>query len=270
MIDYAKSGKTIRGSKLPWTKIHSSIGLSSGKLSIWAGASGSGKSLLLGQVVTKLMIEGQRAVIASLEMKPAETITRMITQSATCSPSSDYVSKWIDKFDDKLWIYDELDRVGVERILGMAHYSAHELGIKHIIIDSLTKCGVGRDDYTKQAEFVDRLQWCAKTWDIHIHLVCHMRKSDSRGKNDIRGAAEITDLADNVFILTRNHTKEEEALKQAHGKSFNEKILTQADAYLKIAKNRENGFEPNFSLWFHQNSGNYLGSDSKYVAPLEL
>jgi len=270
VADYASKGQIISGSELPWSKANDYIKLGTGKLSIWAGQSGSGKSLLLGQVITKLLMSGEKAVIASLEMPPRETIYRMICQSATCKASRGYCLKWIEYFKQKLFIYDELDRVDVDRILGMCHFSAHELGMNHIVIDSLTKCGVGRDDYAKQATFVDRLQWCAKTWNVHIHLVCHMRKSDNTGKNDIRGAAEITDLADNVFILDRNREKEKEIEKEQYGAVPNEKITNQADAYLKLAKNREFGHEKDFCLWFDKSSGVYKGSSCEPVRALAL
>ena len=270
VASYADSGQIIKGSPLPWSKMNDYIKLGIGKLSIWAGQSGSGKSLLLGQVITKMLLNHEKAVIASLEMPPRETIYRMICQSAAGKAQREYCLKWIKYFQGSLFIYDELDRVDTDRILGMCHYAAHELGLNHIVIDSLTKCGVGRDDYAKQAAFVDRLQWCAKTWGVHIHLVCHMRKSENTGKNDIRGAAEITDLADNVFILDRNREKEKEAEKIGYGEEMNEKIMNQADAYLKLTKNREFGHEKDFCLWFDPMSGLYKSRSDEPLRALEI
>lgn len=258
--DYADNGQSVSGTMLPWSKTHEYTRLGQGELSIWAGQSGSGKSLLLGQVITGVMNQGQKSVIASLEMSPKETLYRMICQSATCKASRGYSLSWLNYFTGKMWIYDELDRVDTNRILGMAHYAAHELGVNHIVIDSLTKCGVGRDDYASQAKFVDKLQWCAKTWNVHVHLVCHMRKSDTNGKNDIRGAAEITDLADNVYVLNRNKNKENAISAQLAGQPFKQEVLEQADAYLEVAKNRKFGEEPTFALWYDKRSGIYTGS----------
>lgn len=273
VADYAANGNSLQGSKLPWLKTQDFTRVSNGKLSIWAGENGSGKSLVLGQVITNLMLQGRKAIIASLEMKPRETLYRMICQSATCKASKDYCLKWISEFTGRLYIYDQLDRIAAERILAMAHYAAHELGVKDIVIDSLTKCGVGRDDYAAQATFVDKLQWCAKRWDVHIHLVCHMRKSGdgkAGGKNDIRGAAEITDLADNVYILRRNKRKEQEAEYAAVGLEANQDILNQPCAYLAQEKNREYGEEKTFSLWYHKPSGLFLEAERKMFPPLEL
>jgi len=270
MDDYLDQGRGITGVTLPWSNTYEQTRLSKGELSIWAGPSGSGKSLLLGQVMTGAMNQDEKVLIASLEMSPQETLSRMINQSATCKASREYSNSWIKHFTGSLWVYDELDRVQTKRILGMAHWAANELGITHIVIDSLTKCGVGRDDYTEQAKFVDRLQWCAKTWNINIHLVCHMRKSERVGKNDIRGAAEITDLADNVYIITRNKTKEEQVSAQLANRPYKQEILDQADCYLEVAKNRKYGEEPTFGLYYNKISGNYANSKFNQSKALDV
>jgi len=274
VAEFADTGDQMIGPALPWTKTHGFTRLGEGKLSIWAGANGSGKSLLLGQVITSFVTKGdQKAAIASLEMQPKQTLYRMICQSATCKASRDYSLRWLNKLTSQLWIYDQLDTVSVNRILGMAHYAAHELKVDHLVIDSLTKCGVGRD-YEKQAAFVDRLQWCAKTWGIHIHLVCHMRKSDTsahkEGKNDIRGAAEITDLADNVFILRRNKVKEKAVELMNMGKEFDQDKIDHPCAILAIEKNRDYGHETEFGLWHDRVSGHFRSSDGDRLMPLDV
>lgn len=74
------------------------------------------------------------------------------------------------------------------------------------------KCGIGLDDYNKQKYFVDELSTLAKDTNAHIHLVNHSRKgereSNVMSKFDIKGAGEITDMADNVFIIWKNKKKE--------------------------------------------------------------
>ena len=273
VCELAQYGERLFGAKLPWSQTHEATRIGDGKLSIWAGENGSGKSLILGQVLNGLMEQGRKAVIASLEMHPKQTLYRMICQAATCKASEGYCRKWLDAYTGKLWIYDQLDTVSIERILGMAHYSAHELGAKDIVIDSLTKCGLSRDDYAAQAKFVDRLQWCAKKWDVHIHLVCHMRKGNgerSSGKSDIRGAAEITDLADNVYILKRNKAKEHEQQKKDKNQKFEEKFLEQPDAILSQQKNRDYGFEYEYGLYFDISSGLYKSSQAEYMKPVEV
>lgn len=267
-LDYAVNGLQVSGPPLPWSKVSDVIRVRPGQLSIWGGRSGAGKSVIVNQNIL-WRLQNQKAVIASLEMRPEQTLYKMACQAAGCQPSSAWFSDWLDHLEGRLWIYDQLDTVNSNRILGMIHYVFAEMDVDHVVIDSLTKCGFRRDDYTGQAEFINRLQLAAKRYNKHIHLVCHMRKSDgnrpSDGKDEIRGAGEITDLADNLFILSRNRAKEESVRRKKRKMDLTEKDqdrIKQPDAYLAIGKNREYGEEPTFSLWFHPQSQQFIPSDA--------
>lgn len=260
-------GEEKHGAAMPWIKTHDVIRFQPGELSIWAGINGHGKSLLLGQVVLWWLKE-QTALIASLEMKPAQTLRRMACQMHGGQVDAGYVDHFMTSLAGKLWIYDQLDSVDSERILGLIHYAANELKVDHIVIDSLTKCGLSRDDYAVQARFVDKIQWAAKRHNVHVHLVCHMRKGNDEntrpGKFDIRGAAEISDLADNVLVVYRNKPKEDAQKKRMSGQLLNrveEATLMQADTILRVDKNRANGEEESFGLWYHQGAMQFIGSD---------
>lgn len=261
------NGTAKHGPALPWIKTHDTIRFQPGELSIWAGINGHGKSLLLGQVVL-WWLKSQTALIASLEMKPVETLYRMARQMRGGMFGHEYLDEFMTRLTGKLWIYDQLDSVEAERILGLIHYAANELKCDHIVIDSLTKCGLSRDDYAVQAKFVDKVQWAAKRHNVHVHLVCHMRKGNDEntrpGKFDIRGAAEISDLADNVLVVYRNKPKEEAKKKREAGHMLTkveEAELSRADTILRVDKNRANGAEESFGLWYHQGAMQFLGND---------
>jgi len=259
------------GDLLPWSKTHNSFAMRPGEVTIWGGYSGHGKSQILGQV-SAWGIRDKKWLIASMEMKPSATMQRMVRQVATTSaPHEDYIRRFMKWTDGKLWIYDQTDSVQQDRILGMVHYASQELGINHIIIDSLIKCGIGRDDYEKQAKFVDSLCWAAKTNNIHIHIVHHMRKGsgvDSEyitpGKHDFRGAGEITDLVDNVLIIHRNKRKEEKIRNGEEG--WDDK----PDCTLGIVKQRHGEYEGVVSLWFNQQSMQYTPSSSNRPMTYEV
>lgn len=278
LADFAANGDRVYGQTLPWSKTHDHIRLNRGLLNIWAGVNGSGKSVLVGMVIMWLISKyRQSALIASLEMPPRQTLYRMACQSAMCKPGVDYARRWAQSLEGNLFIYDQLDSIASERILGLVHYSAKELGVDHVVIDSLVKCGLSRDDYAVQAKFVDRLQWAAKQYQINVHLVCHMRKGDdekrSGGKFDVRGAAEITDLCDNLFILHRNKSKEQLQNKLDSNPNklpteTEQAKLEQPDAFLKVEKNRWFGIEKNYGLWFDPSSQQYVPRDDR--RPFEI
>lgn len=260
---------SMTGPALPWTKTHETIRFNPGALSIWAGINGHGKSLVLGQAALWWMGQRQTVVLASLEMKPEETLYRMARQMLGRPIELEEFEVVIKALRDHLWIYDQTDSVESDRILALVHYAATELGADHILIDSVTKCGLARDDYTQQAKFVDKLQWAAKRHDVHIHLVAHMRKGNderggSPGKFDVRGAAEMTDLADNVLVVYRNKAKElavEKRRSMGILTDAERSLLEEPCTFLSIEKNREYGIESRFGLWYHHGAMQFLGAD---------
>ena len=249
------SDGSVNGDLLPWSKTHKLVGLRPGEVSLWAGINGHGKSNLLGQVCA-WGLDKSKWLIASMEMLPEATMDRMAHQVAGCTPSGQFVEQFLNWTDGRLWIYDQTDSVKQDRILAIVHYAAKKLGVNHIVIDSLIKCGINREAYDKQAEFVDKLCWAAKSNLCHIHLVHHIRKSDKEtnipDKFDVRGAAEITDLVDNVFIIHRNKAKE---IKIRAGEMVSD---DDQDCTLVCAKQRNGEAEPMFKLWFHQESKQYI------------
>lgn len=247
------------GEKLPWNKTHGKVALRPGEVSIWAGINGHGKSALLGQVCAWNLHTPW--LIASMEMKPSATMARMVRQmSGTREPADWYAKDLTEYTDNRLWIYDQVDTVPAERILGLCYYASQELGVKHVVIDSLMKCGIANDDYNGQKSFIDSLCWCAKTKMIHIHVVHHMRKGERESqmpdKFDIRGASEITDLVDNVFLIHRNKAKE---AKIERGEESDE-LLMQPDCSLRVAKQRHGEWEGGIALWLHKDSMQFVPS----------
>lgn len=256
------------GDLLPWSKTHKYVELRPGGVSVWAGVNGHGKSQLLGQVCA-WSLRKSKWLIASLEMPPEATMERMLKQtSGTGNPSDEFQCRILNWTDDRLWIYDQTDTVEAKRILGMAHYAGKELGVNHLVIDSLMKCGIKKDDLNGQTEFVDRLCWAARATGTHIHLVHHMRKGDKEGripdKFDIRGAGEITDLVDNVFIVHRNKDKEERVRQGKHPSE------DEQDCTLIVAKQRHGEWEGMFKLWFHPESKQYVPSNNSKLMDFSI
>ncbi len=203
-----------KGESLPWD--NDIFFLRPGELTVWAGINGHGKSLLVDQIIL-WRLKTQKALIASLEMKPEITLYRMISQYAACFPSLPFAKKVQNLLTGRLWIYNQVDSVAAERILALCHFAAKKLHVDHIVIDSLSKCGIGVEDYQTEKNFVDRLQNAAKFYNIHIHLICHIRKLEDEKKIptkfDVRGYGAITDFADNVVIIWRNKNRERLKIK---------------------------------------------------------
>lgn len=251
---------------LPWTD---DFRFRPAELTIWAGYNGSGKSLLTSLIALHLMSHGEPCVIASLELLPLSTLARMTRQAlGKNQPEENQIQSFHQWLSGKLWLYDQHGTVDSKRMLALGrychealHHEGRKANVRHLIIDSLMKCGIRVDDYNRQKEFVDQLTAFAKQSGIHVHLVAHSRKGDTEhrelDKADIKGASEITDLADNVFVFYRNKLKE----RESDSDEPDNDILKQPDAVLQCVKQRHGEAEPRIKLWFHKASMQYTGGE---------
>ena len=292
VIDRMYGSKSDAGHLLPWSKTHANFRMRPGEVTIWAGVNGTGKSVLLNQIILNVMRDGGTACIASMEMKPVATLARMTRQAAgSARPSNEYVMALHEWMDNKLWMYDQQGTVKPNRMLGVLRYchagvfgryqftnrsgevvvcenpEKDRIRINHFVIDSLMKCGINSDDYNRQKSFVDELCNHARDTGVHIHLVAHARKGESsRGhvdKFDIKGASEISDLVDNVFSVWRNKGKEDESQKQTP----DAEVMGQPCATLTCSKQRHGEWEGKINLWFDRASMQYVAGDG--LRPIE-
>lgn len=255
---------------MPWPKTHQGFGFRAGEVTLYAGGNGGGKSMVTGQIALHLIKQGQRVMIASFEMKPKRTLTRMLRQFAgenIYNPM--YVNKQqhlmelvtrLQNFSHgKLWLYDQQGTVTSQQVIAVARYSAVELGVQHIFIDSLMKCVSGEDDYNAQKMFVDELTALARDHNVHVHLIHHIRKLASEeiqpNKNDIKGSGAISDQVDNVLMVWRNKKKEH----QAQTGPVDPMI---PDAMLMCEKQRNGEAEDWYSLWYHKDSQQFVEYDN--------
>ena len=147
------------GYSLPWQKTDGDFSVRLGELTIFQGVSGHGKSMMLSQIFLYLM-KYTKVLIASMEMKPVLTLERMITQRLQSDkPTLGYVKEFCEKYNDKLFIYDQQGVTSEEDMFATIAYGRHILGVDVFCIDSLMKIGnIDQEDYNSQKRFVDKLK----------------------------------------------------------------------------------------------------------------
>lgn len=273
---YPKPG-TYQGMKTPWTSFNQAMMFKRSELVVWSGYSGSGKSQLLGQVAIEGMSQGERFVICSLEMPSKETLKRMAKQlTAEKCPTEARLREATAWMKDKLWMFNVVGKMKTERILEVFKYAVKRYDIRNFILDSLTKCNIREDDYEGQKEFVDALCDFNHRYEATTHLVVHQRKPSGNNerpdKFGARGAAAITDEASSVICVWRPSNEEDEDQNESR---FNTKKKSTkkdhngipVDSVLYIDKNRENGIEGKFNLFFDQDSLQF--QESRTMVPID-
>ena len=246
------------GYSLPFAKTDTHFAVRRGELTVFTGVSGHGKSMMLSQICLYLM-NYTKVLIASMEMKPILTLSRMLTQKlGSDSPTELYMKQFCDDYYEKLYIYDQQGVTISEDMFAVLQYGKEILGIDVFVIDSLMKMGdISEDNYDAQKNFIDRLAAYCRDLDIHVFLVCHTRKmADEYTRPDatnILGSSHIRNLSDNILLCFRN--REIEDLKFAG--NCPEDRVNEPTAYLTIQKQRNHTFEGTFGLWFDEKSLTY-------------
>lgn len=271
VCDYFGGKIGSKGVTMPWSKTHHDVRLRPGEVTAWIGRNFSGKSQFLGQVMLGCMQQGQRVCIASMEMKPHVTLHRMVRQASGASnPPDRFTRSFFEWSGERLWMYDQQGSLTPQRILGVARYCGDgikhhgvRLKVDHLVIDSLMKCGIGNDDYTRQKEFVNELCTVAMDTGMHIHLVVHQKKDGDENtigdRYSAKGASEITDQVDNAFLIWRNRRKERE--EQLPEQMRDPDVMNMHDALLRCDKQRHGEFSGDFRFWFHRPSMQFVATE---------
>lgn len=279
-LTYIKSGLTNLDKNIK--------GFALGELSVWSGGNGSGKSTILNQIAIESILDGHNVLIFSGELKDSRLMKwlnlqlcgkdnlKYIKETDTYFPKD--IDTTIKITNNKLFIYDNEVGNDINRILIAINQAVKENHVEMIILDNLMSMNLssyGSDKYDVQTKFVTDLTALAKKLNIHIHFVCHPRKSISfLRKYDISGTADLTNIADNVFIVHRVNNDFIRQTKEMFKWDSKDEIY-QYDNIVEICKNREQGVQDTFiGQYFQKDTKTFLNTREEqknyYQAGLKL
>ncbi|HWG06012.1 MAG TPA: toprim domain-containing protein [Beijerinckiaceae bacterium] len=258
------------GYQLPFARIKGKLRFRPGEMTLWTGATGSGKSQLLSYGAICWGEQGARVCIASFEMAPKQTLRRMVKQATnTDRPTEAFVKSTMKWMDEWLWLFNVVGKSDVARVLEIFEYARCRYGCDTFIIDSLMRLGVKSEDYEAQEQAIFEIVSWSISKNVHVHLVAHARKgmkdSGVQELEDVKGASEIASNAFNVLAVWRNKRHEDE-LRQTEDlvEKGDESAQVRLDelrekpgVILNIAKQRNGDFDGKIGLWFIQRSYQY-------------
>lgn len=260
VLEYFKTRQEgILGDKLPFPSADQKIGFRRKEITVLAGVNGHGKSLILGQIALDIVNKGSKILMASLEMPPVSTLARMARQATGVNiPSKQQINNFMKWKLDHFYLFNHVGSLETWQVISLCRYASIELGVSHVIIDSLTKCTRGEADYDGQKDFMNQLCEVAKEMNIHIFLVHHVRKgndeAETANKFDLKGSGSISDLVDNVMIISRNIKKERETERNLIADN------SVPDAALIVSKQRHGDWNGTLGLWFDKKSQQFTES----------
>jgi twinkle protein len=241
------------GKSLGWVKTEDKFRVRMAELTIITGPSGHGKSMWLSQVILSMMRQGTKCLIASLEMRPVLTLSRMITQAlGSPEPTDDYIRKFCSRAADKLYIYDQTGTTTSQDMIATLHYGKHILGCDVFVIDSLMKLqDVSEESLDAQKRLTNSLAVTCRDLNIHVFLVAHTRKMKDETEvpdaTDLMGSSHIRNLSDSILCVWRNRYKEK---LMDEGKTSDDELKIIPDCKVFVQKQRNAQWEGSFNFWF--------------------
>lgn len=261
------------------------LGFVLGEISIVSGLNGSGKSSWLNCISLNAIQRGFKVAMFSGELMK-EKVKVWLNQSAAGREFVKKVYGYDDfyyvprdvtaKIDawtkDKFFLYDNKYGRNWSRLLESVKELIKAKEINLLILDNLMTTDLdcfNGDKNEKQSSFVNSLADLAKQTNTHIILVAHPRKSLTfLRREDIGGSGDITNLADNVYIIHRCNKDFEKRAPEFLGQDIVNKIL-QYDGYsniVEVCKNRFVGSVDNiFGYYYEMETKRFMQSKTEHI-----
>lgn len=253
-VDMSKMASIPTGYKELDKKI---IGLLLGDVTVLSGGSGAGKSSWIDCVALNAIQRGYKVGIWSGELQDFR-FQSWINQIAAgknyvCKREgfenyyyapkniSNQISNWLE---GKLFLYNNNYGSKWQQLFADVKELVDKEGVQLIVLDNLMALQIDNyegDKYIQQTKFINDLKEYAKAKNVHVLLVCHPRKEGIfLRKESISGTADLTNLADSVFIIHRIGKDFEQRAGEFFGK---DKVIPylKYNSVIEVCKNRSMG-----------------------------
>lgn len=178
----------------------------------------------------------------------------------------DKIDEWVD---GKLFLYNNSYGSRWEQLFNDVKEIVDSEGVQLVVLDNLSAlCIDGYDSgvYANQTKFILDLKGYAKQKNIHVILVAHPRKqNDFLRKESISGTADLTNIADNVFLIHRVGKDFEKRAGEFFGEDKIGDYLNYSNI-IEVAKNRQLGIVDHLvGMYYEMESRRLKNSVAEYV-----
>ena len=233
------------------------IGLFAGELTVLSGLNASGKTSWLNCLALNVIQQGFKVAIWSGEMQDWRFQGWLNQMAAgknyvrkkegfenfyyTPSKVCEQIDSWVD---NKLFLYNNSYGNNWQQLFNDVKELVESEGVQLIVLDNLAAlCIDGYESgmYANQTKFILDVKDYAKQKNIHVILVAHPRKqNDFLRKESISGTADLTNIADNVFLIHRVGQDFQKRAGDFLGEGKVQEYLGFSNV-LEVAKNRQMG-----------------------------
>lgn len=261
------------------------LGFILGEISIVSGLNGSGKSSWLNCISLNAIQRGFKVAMFSGELMK-EKVKSWLNQVAAGREfvkkvygyddfyyvPKDVTAKIDEWTKDKFFLYDNKYGRNWSRLLESIRNVIEQKDVNLLILDNLMTLDLDAfsgDKNEKQSSFVNSLADLAKQTHVHIILVAHPRKSLTfLRREDIGGSGDITNLADNVYIIHRCNKDFEKRAPEFLGQDEVNKIIQYEEFsnVVEVCKNRFVGSVDNiFGYYYESETKRFMQSKTEHI-----
>ena len=262
------------------------VGFKRGMVSVWTGKRGCGKSSLLNMLILNSAQKGYKSALWTGELTCDTAKTWLYLQAAgkqynerqygtdyysTPNHISEKIDAWIDKY---FWLFNNKYGENFSQIEEQIKKLKESENIDVVLLDNLMVLdlrSLEENKYDRQSVLLQKLTDLAKEMNIHIHLVAHPHKSLSYIQVDnISGSGDISNKADNVFVLSRIDTGFRSVAEEYLGKVVYQDVINSGCTnIIEVGKFRSKGTLMGMviKLWFEGESNrlkNNIAEQVKY------
>lgn len=258
------------------------MGLFAGELTVLSGLNASGKTSWLDCLALNVVQSGFKVAIWSGEMQDWRFqgwINQIAAGKAyvrkkqgydnfyyTPSQYCDKIGEWLD---GKLYLYNNSYGSRWGQLFNDIKEIVEDKGINLVIIDNLAALNIEDyegEKYSKQTKFILDVKEYAKAKNIHVLLVAHPRKqNDLLRKESISGTADLTNIADNLFLIHRTGKDFERRGAEFFGEEKTQQYM-EYSAVLEVAKNRQFGVVDHLvGMYFEPESRRLKNSIAEHI-----
>lgn len=257
------------------------IGLKKGYVTVLSGLRSAGKSSILSQLVIQCRQQGLRCALFSGEMIDKQVLKWLTLQAAGKNhvhgtqyekvfypddDAAEMVSRWLDGY---VYVYNN---DWGNRFTDLEQHLINIITEKQldlVLLDNLMAMNVedlDRDLYVRQTKFVKELKRMAQGLNVHVLFVAHPRKAGGYLRmDDISGSGDLSNAADNVFIIHRVD-EDYKKLTQQYFQWSASNELYQADNVIEICKDRDLGNrDVNVPLYFEKETKRLRNNPAEYI-----
>ena len=240
------------------TKIDEKFGgLALGELTIISGLNASGKTSLLDHIILSARTQGFKTLVWSGEMQDWRFMNWLDLMAAgpnfvtkregydnlyyTTADVTRRINSWLGEY---VMLYNNNYGSKYSQLFSDVKEEVEKTGAKLILLDNLMTIAIDNivgDKNDRQSSLIQEIKDYAKAKDVSIILVCHPRKEQGfLRKESIAGTADLSNAADNVFII---HRVGNDFFRRGEEFFGNGKLdeFDQCGNVIEVAKHRETG-----------------------------